>query len=222
MNCNQVEHLLQGYLDDDLSEALSKAVEKHHKKCNKCSNAYKKAVQINTLLKEMPVPPLSEGFVDRALNKATQETRHNKPTIYTLGAGAIAAGFALWFVVASTLLTTPVTTPTNPYTVTVNSEVKTIKVAINSESEFDRVQMSIELSPNLEIAGYGNRTSINWDTRLKKGVNVIKLPVVGLASGGGTITTRVQMQGKEKVMQIQTNYPAPDKVWLITNEASKA
>lgn len=222
MNCNQVEHLLHDYIEGDLSEALQKAVTKHRKSCSTCNDAYEKSVHINLLLKEMPVPPPSEGFVDRVLKKATQDADKPKPGIYTMVAGAVAAGFAVWFVVASVLFSSPVTTQNNMYSVTVNSEVKTVKVAINSETAFDDVQMSVELSPNLEIAGYGNRTSINWGTRLKKGVNVINLPVVGLAIGEGQITTRIKMNGKEKVMHIQTNYQTPNSVWHHTNTATSA
>ncbi len=220
MNCEQVNNLLQDYIDGDLPEAQLKALTEHHQICSTCESNYRKAVQIRTLLQTMPVPPASEGFVDRVLNKAQHSSDNQKPVIYKAFAGAIAAGFAIWFITASTLLTTPVNTQNSTndiYKVMVSNEIKTIKVAIESKYKLSNVQMSIELSPNLELAGFGSRTSINWNTQLKKGINLIQLPILGLAAGDGEIITRIQMNGKEKIMHIRTNYQIPDNVWHLTN-----
>lgn len=220
MNCNQVDNLLQDYIDGDLPEAQLKAMAEHHQTCSACENSYHKAVQIRALLQTMPVPPASEGFVDRVLNQAQRGSGYQKPALYKAFAGAIAAGFAIWFITASTLLSVPTNTQdstNNIYKVTVSNEVKTIKVAIESKYKLTDVQMSIELSPNLELAGFGSRTSINWSTQLKKGINLIQLPILGLAAGNGEIITRIQMNGKEKIMYIKTNYQTPDNVWHSIN-----
>jgi len=218
MNCNQVDNLLQDYIDGDLPEAQLKAITEHHQTCNSCENSYHKALQIRTLLQKMPVPPHSKGFVERVFEEAEKSSGNQKSSRYTAFAGAIAAGLATWFIIANVLFTSTTTdTPDNIYKVLVNNEVQIINVAIESEYELAGVKMSITLSPNLELAGYGNRTSINWDTRLKKGINIVKLPIVGLAAGNGAIITRIQMNGEEKVMHIQTDYRVPGNVWYPLN-----
>lgn len=224
MNCKQVEYLLQEYIDGDLPAAEFKAVAVHHHSCPACMAAYKHALQTRTLLRDMPVPPHSEDFVDRVLDTARKNSSRNKSTLYAAFSGAIAAGFAVWFIVASTIFSTSPgpTSIDEVYTVAVGNEVQTIKVAIQSERDLSGVAMSIQLTPNLELSGFGNRTAINWDTRLKKGTNVIKLPIVGLASGKGEIITRIQMNGKEKIMRINTNYKVPGKAWYQTNTNAKA
>ena len=72
--------------------------------------------------------------------------------------------------------------------------------------------MRVELSDNLELKGFGNKKQIHWTTHLREGVNVISLPIVGIAQGRGDITTRIQLNGKEKVMRIKTEYKLPDSV----------
>ncbi len=220
MNCEQVDNLVQDYIDDDLPEAQLKAITGHHQICSTCESNYQKAVQIRALLQAIPVPPASEGFVDRVLSEAQHSSGNQKPATYRAFAGAIAAGFAIWFITASTFFTTPVNTQNNTndiYKVMVSNEVKTIKVVIESKYKLADVQMSIELSPNLELAGFRSRTSINWSTQLKKGTNLIQLPILGLAAGDGEIITRIQMNGKEKIMHIRTNYQIPGNVWHLTN-----
>jgi len=219
MNCNQVDNLLQNFIDGDLSEPESRAIAEHHQTCSTCEDNYNTAVQIRALVQEIPVPPHSGDFINRVLDQAANSNKQ-KPVMVAF-TGAVAAGFAAWFIVTSTLFGTLFSTPgdiqDSVYNVLVSNETQTIKVAIESEHALSGVQISVELSPNLELAGFGNRTTINWDTQLKKGLNIINLPISGLAAGSGKIITRVRMNGNEKIMQIQTSYQSPDNVWYQIN-----
>ena len=227
MNCTEVEKFLNDFIDGELPEPFIKRVAEHQQSCHRCNESYQSAMKIRTLLADMPVPPPSEGFFERALNVATQESEpeKGKSEISKAVYGAVAAGLAVWFIAAGEIFTKPVDTQDYAesfYKVMVNNEVNTIKVAIDSEHELDEVQISIELTDNLELAGFANRTAINWNARLKKGINVIKLPISGLASGDGEIITRVQMNGKEKVMYIHTNYQSTGNVWHQINTTISA
>ena len=225
MNCSQIDNLLDAYIDGDLSPALLNAVSQHHQSCSSCADSYHKAIKLRSLLKVTPVPPLSEGFADRAFKKVTQSSDRKKRISFATYSGAIAAGLAIWLISADLIF--PTSNNTNSgvndiYVELTKTGVKTINVAIESEHDLNSVQLSIQLTPNLELAGFGNRTSINWDTRLKQGTNVIKLPIVGLAAGEGEIITRIQMNGKEKVMHIKTKYQTPDNVRYQINSATHA
>ena len=93
--------------------------------------------------------------------------------------------------------------------VDVGDRLRTIKVAIDSEKDIQAVTLRVEVSDNLELAGFGNRKEIKWTTNLRQGVNVISLPIVGLAEGRGAITTHIKINGKEKTMRIMTDYKLP-------------
>ena len=85
-------------------------------------------------------------------------------------------------------------------------------MAIDSELSIDSVEMSIDISDNLAIRGYGSQKNISWNTSLNKGINVIALPVSAIALGDGEITTHIRLNGKEKIFIIKTRYQSPEKV----------
>lgn len=216
MNCNQTDALLQDYINEDLSDTLVKAVSNHHQSCNECYRKHENMLNIITDLHELPVPAHSEDFVERALDKASTEHDLHKQALPVIGS-ALAAGLAVWFFFSSTFFSVPVN---NGYDVVVGNEVQTIKVAINSESAIEGVSISIELSPNLELAGFGHRKFVNWNTSLREGVNIISLPIVGIASGYGEIITHIQLYDEEKTMRIKTHYKTPENVRHYINTDS--
>jgi hypothetical protein len=213
MNCDQVDDLLQGFIDGDLPADQSVALINHHKTCEACNKAYTEQTQIKSLLQNINIPPHSEGFVNRVLDNATssQPSTGKHPVTMVLS-GSIAASLAIWLFVSGALLTEPVNSGKanhDIYQVAVSKDVKTIKLAIDSSKKLEGVTMSIELTPNLELSGYRDQQSIQWNTNFHKGINVLSLPITGLASGNGEIITRVQMNGKKKIMRIQTHYQMP-------------
>jgi len=208
MNCNQADAVLQDYINEDLSDLLMKAVSEHHKTCRMCSDKHDDMLNIVAGLRVLPVPAHSEGFAERALKKAREEHDQHNHALPMIGS-ALAAGLAVWFFFSSTFFSLPAN---NDFDVLVGNEIQTIKVAINSENAINGVSISIKLSPNLELAGFGNRKVINWNTSLRAGVNVISLPVVGIASGYGEVITHVQLGGEEKIMRIKTQYKTPENV----------
>ena len=72
--------------------------------------------------------------------------------------------------------------------------------------------MTIDISENLEISGYGDQKKISWKADLKKGTNVIALPISALARGEGEITARVRLNDRVKIFKIKTRGNPIDKV----------
>jgi len=208
MNCTQTDVVLQDYINEDLSDTLTMAVSKHHQSCNECHKKYENMLNILADLRKLPVTAHTENFVQRALDKAsTEHYRHNQ-ALPIIGS-ALAAGLAVWFFFSSTFFSLPTN---NDFDVVVGNEIQTIKVAINSENAIDKVKISIELSSNLELAGFGQRKFINWTTRLHEGVNIISLPIVGTAYGYGEVVTYVRLNDEEKIMRIKTHFKSPENV----------
>jgi hypothetical protein len=102
----------------------------------------------------------------------------------------------------------------DPLMFMVDNEARNVTVAIDAEEGLDDVTMHVEITDNLEVQGFGSRKTISWTTRLKPGVNVISLPVIGIAQGDGEITTRIKSKGKQKVMRIKIRYKQPGSVYL--------
>jgi Putative zinc-finger len=213
MSCDKFKTLLYDYVDQALSAEDAEAVDKHCSSCESCTHDIQSIRTQRQLLQSLPVPAASEDFKQRAIRSAVQgsgqETGKNQGYFYKFAAAAMVSAFVLWL----GMLNVTQKDKGSPVFVMVSDQARDISVAIDSEQDLDVVEMYVEISDNLELKGLGNKKQVNWTTGLQKGVNVISLPVVGIAKGDGAITTRVQLKGKEKVMHIKTRYKGPGNVF---------
>lgn len=219
MKCEQIQLIINDYVDGTLPELQADTVKNHCVSCESCSASINALEKQKELLKSIAVPPASSGFEKRVIEAAVfnAQAEHSlslkHDSIIKFAAAAMISALVVWL----GLFSESNVSQNSETLIAVSDEVRTIKVAIDSEQALDDVSLRIELSDNLELAGFGNKKQINWTTGLRKGVNVIALPVVGIAKGKGDITTRIQLNGKEKVMRINTQYKLPDSVLYNTN-----
>ena len=211
MECWTVNELLQDYIDEKLVSADAGSVFDHHKKCAACAEQYTDALAVIEILRAVRVPPSSPGFSTRVIEQATRSENTARVKLLPYVAGGIAAGLIAFFLLVSSFFS-PVIEDQSMPVVLMGGGFQTIKVAIDSGQSIDSVELSIDISDNLALAGYGNQKSISWNSKLSQGVNVIALPVSALALGDGIITTRVRLDGKEKVFIIKTRYQSPGNV----------
>lgn len=214
MKCEKTQSLLNDYIDETLSVLHAEVVNNHCHTCADCARQLESLRLQKEALKSLPVPPASDGFEKRVFATAAQDTRaaqnihNNQGSFYKFATAAMISALVLWL----GLFNDTKTGNDDLELVIVGEEIRIIKVAIDSEHALDAVNMRVELSDNLELKGFGNKKQIHWTTHLRQGVNVISLPIVGIAQGEGDITTRIQLNGKEKVMRIKTEYKLPDSV----------
>lgn len=218
MNCEQTQSQLDDYIDGLLSPLQEELVSSHCATCQSCAQSLKSRRMQKQVLRSLPVPATSDGFSNRVIKDALSaaeagqqpggQPRVRHSSFYKFATAAMLSAIVLWLGFFSERQSTD----NELYMVTVDNEVRTVKVAIDSTQSIDAVSMHVELSDNLELSGFGNKKQISWTTGLSEGVNVISLPIIGIAQGKGDITTRVRLNGKEKVMRIKTQYKAPGNV----------
>ena len=209
MNCRIAQTLMQDASDGKLNGADTGLLNVHLQECAACREDYRQTCKMIEFLKAIPVPPSSAGFVERVLSNATR----TRPVAagsrsFRLSAG-IAASLFLLFLTANLVLEHRSPTPRDADLVLLGSEVRTIRVAIESERAVEGIRMSIDISENLEIGGYPDQRAISWTTRLEEGINLITLPVSAIAGGDGEIVARVGLGEHEKAFRILTRYRDP-------------
>jgi hypothetical protein len=224
MTCEQIQVLLNDYIDDELSAADAGAVSSHCFSCECCSDRLEQLRSQRELIQSLPVPHASANFEKRVIENAVRQahpavhSQFRSRSIYLAAAASILVALVLWLGLFNDTMVNEKT----QYIATVSDQVQTINVAIDSDKNLEAVNLRVELSDNLELAGFGNKKTIDWTTQLQKGVNVISLPVVGIAQGKGDITTRIRLNGKEKTMRINTQYKLPDRVFYETDAVMKS
>lgn len=66
-------------------------------------------------------------------------------------------------------------------------EPRDVTLAFNSVKALDGATIAIELPENVAIVGYPGRRSLEWQTNLDAGKNVLRLPVVATGTIGGEL-----------------------------------
>lgn len=217
MKCSTVNNLLDKYLIGRLSESDADSISSHLHHCPECNRKYREAKELVDILQNVKVPSMPVHFADGAIaNAIAANSRRSSRMFYQVASG-IAASFVVLFMLAFTVMDSSTSEPVSPI-VLIENEIKTVRLAIESARAVDGIEMTIDLSENLEISGYENLKQISWRTRLEKGTNVIALPVSAIALGDGKIRARVGFKDKEKIFTFDTKHESIDsnKVEPIT------
>jgi hypothetical protein len=206
VNCRETDDLLQEFIDGGLPPAQREAMAEHHRTCGHCAAKYHDTLAVIGMLKRVEVPPASPDFAARAIARATRKRQPARArTTRWMPAGIAASLLAAALVV---LLVNPRTADPDHAVVRLGDAVQVIRVAIDSAHAIDGVSMRIDVSDNLRISGYENRTAISWTASLNKGTNVISLPVSAISGGDGEITARVRLKDRVRTFRIKTRRDA--------------
>ena len=211
MKCRTVKNLMQDAVDGKLKGADTGFITAHLQECAACREDYRQTSNMLELLRGIPVPPPSAGFAERVLSNAARSHPATAGSRTKYVTGGIAASLVAAFLLLSSMTGSGPGLP-GQNVVLIDGQVKTIRVAIESTRVIEGIEMTIDVSDNLAIEGYGNQQMISWTTRLERGVNLIALPVTAIAAGDGEIVARVGLDGNEKVFRIRTRYQAAGNV----------
>lgn len=223
MQCKQVQLLLNDYIDHNLSVLQEKVVMEHCAACQNCAKDLALLQQQQQVLTSLPATVLSEHTKKRLFKQATADdcaVPGHLPVKSSYRFAAVAMLAAVVLLLSFIYYPGNGNNAQSMHLVTVDNGVHTIKVAVDSKENLDGVSFRVDLSDNLELDGFGNKKQIQWTTGLHKGVNIISLPIIGIAQGNGEITTRIRLHGEEKVIRINTRYRQADSV-MYSNDKSR-
>lgn len=205
MNCKIIMTQLDDYLDGHLKPGQMVQFESHLGSCESCQHALQKEQQFRQLLKEYPVPGPSAGFEDRAFDRlpTKQQPRHNSAFVAGFG-GAMAAGIMLF--VAATLFFKPAPqSPDLPNIQLTLNQSKKVNMVFNVPEAVAEATFSMQVPEHINIAGRQGLHKIEWKTALKKGKNLLSLPVVASHAKDGELVAKIKYGKKEKVFRMKLN-----------------
>jgi hypothetical protein len=212
MNCSEVEHQLDDYLDGHRlgDEALSgervAGIALHVEDCPRCAAELSRRRAMLDDLRSLPVPGPDEDLLDRMVlhasaaagsrseppahrRRRTDASRPNTPVLTALVAAFVAA----------LLLGTLVLTPGQkgapdkglPGISLTTDTVTPVKLAFSSETALEDARLSITLPVGVELVGYDGRSEISWYTDLEAGTNMLRLPLVGRMAADDLLIARL-------------------------------
>jgi hypothetical protein len=86
---------------------------------------------------------------------------------------------------------------------------KVIRLAYDSRTDRPDTRVSVSLSDNLDLVGYADSHDLTWTTRLKKGVNVLELPVVLTNASEGRLTVAFATDAGSKQIRVVVRPAVP-------------
>lgn len=223
MNCHELQQRLDEYLNGELDTIQVSTFEQHMMTCESCDDSVKqgKIVQagLERVATDIKLPDAK--FISSAFQKVREQYPEQQKTHhrFTIGVrtgfvSALAAGFLLWAVLTP-LIFPELDSSTDPDTLAYNSksakistlslkinETRVIRLVIDTPNNFDKVTLSVLLPKHVEIKGHKNTRKLNWDTRLVKGNNILKIPLIAIESGQGELIAHLMHNGKVKTFKV--------------------
>ncbi len=206
MNCKQTRIHKDDYLERTLSAEETLEVQQHLQSCSECRVDFQRDEEMLATLRSLPVPPPSPDFVQRSFAnaKAKYRKQQRKQAMPYLG-GAIAACLAFWLIVA-----TPINQGVPPIKPAATSQAINIKinderliqVVVRAPRDLVAADVMIELPTQLEMAGFPGQREIRWNTNLKKGKNLLSLPLVAKSEGTAELKTHITHENKSKILSL--------------------
>jgi len=207
MNCTDIDRLLDDYLDQDLLLHEKNSVELHIRNCTACQQSLKEAEAVREALVSLPFVEASSDFESNVFDevrKQNQGGQHDRRFLNGF-VTALAASVFLWVVspVFSPMIFAPQESHdgSNVISVAMN-ETRPVRLLFEAPGDIAQVSLSIELPANVELNGYPGRSQLSWNTSLKKGQNVLALPINAIEAGQGELVAHLSYGDKTKTYRL--------------------
>lgn len=207
MNCEDAIDSATAKAGDSATELDSRKALEHIAACDDCSDAMRAREALHELRQRDPVQVpegLSGRITQQVLEQAGPDNRHYG---FWHGTGLGAALAASLIVAVLTFSATDApkvnSLPAVPAFEIVLNEARNVNVAIDAGRAFPEATVTVYLSGDVELAGFGTQRELSWTTSLKQGVNQLTLPIIATGLQGGTLLVRLDHEGTQKEFRVE-------------------
>jgi hypothetical protein len=166
---------------------------------------------LRRILRRLPVPEPRPGFVDRALRNATRASaplatsaRQNPLrwlfTRWETWVGA-ALGAAAAAIVAVMVLR-PVEDAGVPGITLALHEARDVDVLIDSERDLEGATIRVAVTGGVALNGFDDERELQWQTDLRRGSNLLSLPLVARSAGRAQLVAVIEHEGRTRQVTV--------------------
>ena len=205
MNCTEFSEHITALTTGAMPEASRDEYLAHADVCAGCDAALR-GRRATLTIERLPLEKPPAGLFERMATDVTR-SRPRRGTSRSFWAGAAVGGAIAASLLAVVLILGVFELPTNqPQTVAQfyvsADEPRMVHVAIEVDRALPGAEISILLTGNVEVQGFGNRRELNWSDDLDAGVNKLSLPLVASGEGGGQMVVRLSHPDSEQLFVI--------------------
>lgn len=201
MNCKIVQTQLDDFIDAELNPLQHDQVLAHLGTCDSCHQIWQQELGFRQVLKEYPLPLPKAGLEQRAFIKIPREATTNKSGFIAGFSAAIAASVIL-AVAATMFFQVNNQQPVANIVLTLH-ETKKVNMVFNVPERVADATVSMHLPAHIEIGGRKGLHQIEWKTALKKGKNMLSLPIVANMAVSGELVAKIKYGTQEKVFRMK-------------------
>ena len=202
MNCTDIDTQIDDFVDDRLDAQQRADFQRHVDACAACAARLDEARSMLQALQQLPLVEPSADFEHRVFARLRQQHRAHMPNRFVAGfATAMAASLAIWFASTVYLPDDPVGSQQAPISIAVN-QAQTVRLMFEAQADIQQVSLSIGLPDNIELSGYPGRKQLSWQTSLKKGQNILALPIMAVDQGQGELVAQLNYGDKTKTFRV--------------------
>jgi hypothetical protein len=206
MNCEDIVAIIQDSIEKNPSDLNSHKAMEHIAGCVDCRDALQGREALYELRARNPATAPA-GLFSRVIQDVMADARPRQTGYgfwHGTGFGAAVAASVIMAIMAFGVMRSPEVSSTpamQDFTIALN-EPRNINIAIEAGHDFAEATVSVFLSGDVELAGFGSKREISWTTSLAQGVNQLSLPIVATSPNGGTLLVRLDNEGAQKVFVV--------------------
>ena len=222
MNCEQSREY---YLASQIEAAdinNQKSFDEHASTCAACQAFISAEEVLIEALKIHPSEPAPKRLLNNAMQQIAIDQKLKRYRATNIGFGlAFAASLfvALLMPGQFNIFDSVDNDPLTTITMSMNSQ-RTINIVFDSPESVDDAVITLSLPDNIRIAGYEHKNQLQWNTKLNKGENSLKLPLVASNTGRGLLQSTLQINGKSKKITLLVDVSADDLSTSIIDTAT--
>lgn len=205
MRCVDIDKHIDGFLDKQSTPEDLLAFDHHVSQCAECAEKLEIAKSLSSGLRNQPLPHYSAKFKQRAFAEVRRQYKGEKQRDhgYSFATGfatAAVVSLVIWFVSSVYLADTLIEQP-QMISVAMN-QAQTVSLIFDSHTDIQQANLSIDLPDNMELDGYPGRRELSWQTSLKKGQNILTLPILAIEYGQGELLAQLSYDDTVTVLRV--------------------
>lgn len=204
MNCTDINTQMNDFLDGQLDTAAVAEFRRHIDGCQQCATQLGEMKALLDGLQQLPIEEPSANLEQRLFGEVRRHYRQSRHGWFGAGfATAMAASLAIWFASTVYLPDMPGEPGSQQQTIALAlHEQQTVRLLFEAQSDIQQVSLSIGLPANMELSGYPGRRQLSWQTSLKKGQNVLALPIMAVDQGQGELVAELNYGDKTRTFRV--------------------
>lgn len=205
MNCTEFSEQVTALATEAMPRASRDDYLEHASVCETC-HAMLLGRRATLTMAQSPVDKPPADLLDRIAGKVTRsQPRRGKSASFWTGAafgGAVAASLLAIALTLGVFQRPADQAPTVAEFYVTADEPRMMHVAIEADRALPGAEISILLTGNVEVQGFGSRRELNWTDDLDAGINKLSLPLVASGEGGGQMVVRLSHPDSEQLFVI--------------------